>query len=249
VTLAPQESLPVVEIRDLHKVYSLGQGTPEVAVLRGVSFTIEAGEIVALMGPSGSGKSTLLNILGCLDRPTQGHYILGGRDVSTLTRSEQAWVRLHYLGFVFQGFHLLPDSTVLENVAMPLYYAGASPKERARRATELLERVGLGDRLEHRPSQLSGGQKQRVAIARSLANNPKLLLADEPTGALDTKTGEEVLKLLGDLHRETGLTIMLVTHDAEVADFAQRTVRVRDGLVVDRDSHPPRSSAPAASST
>ncbi len=249
MTLAPQESLPVVEIRDLHKVYSLGQGTPEVAVLRGVSFTIEAGEIVALMGPSGSGKSTLLNILGCLDRPTQGHYILGGRDVSTLTRSEQAWVRLHYLGFVFQGFHLLPDSTVLENVAMPLYYAGASPKERARRATELLERVGLGDRLEHRPSQLSGGQKQRVAIARSLANNPKLLLADEPTGALDTKTGEEVLKLLGDLHRETGLTIMLVTHDAEVADFAQRTVRVRDGLVVDRDSHPPRSSAPAASST
>ncbi len=239
------DSLPVVEIRDLHKVYSLGPGTPEVPVLRGVSFTIEPGEIVALMGPSGSGKSTLLNIIGCLDRPTQGHYILGGRDVSTLTRSEQAWVRLHYLGFVFQAFHLLSDSTVLENVAMPLFYAGASPKERDKRATALLERVGLGDRLDHRPSQLSGGQKQRVAIARSLANNPKLLLADEPTGALDTKTGEEVLKLLGDLHEETGLTILIVTHDAEVADFAQRTVRVRDGLVVDRESVPSRTSVPS----
>jgi putative ABC transport system ATP-binding protein len=230
---AAQAPLPVVEIRDLHKIYNTGQGGLEVPVLRGVSFAIQPGEIVALMGPSGSGKSTLLNILGCLDRPTSGHYILGGRDVSTLTRAEQAWVRLHYLGFVFQAFHLLPDSTVLENVAMPLYYAGLSQRERMQRAAYLLERVGLADRMEHKPSQLSGGQKQRVAIARSLANSPKLLLADEPTGALDTQTGEEVLKLLGDLHRETGLTILLVTHDAEVAEFAQRTVRVRDGLVVD----------------
>jgi putative ABC transport system ATP-binding protein len=240
---APQaeaERLSVVEIRDLHKVYHL-DGL-EVPVLRGVSFTIEPGEIVALMGPSGSGKSTLLNIIGCLDRPTAGHYILGGRDVSTLTRAEQAWVRLNYLGFVFQAFHLLPDATVLENVAMPLYYAGYSAKERHDRAASLLSRVGLGDRLEHRPSQLSGGQKQRVAIARSLANNPKLLLADEPTGALDTKTGDEVLKLLDDLHKETGLSILIVTHDAEVADFAQRTVRVRDGLVVDRDSKDPSAS-------
>jgi len=174
----------VVELRDLHKDYDLdGMAVP---VLRGVSFSIEPGEVVALMGPSGSGKSTLLNIIGCLDRPTSGQYILGGRDVSTLTRAEQAWVRLHYLGFVFQAFHLLPDASVLENVAMPLYYAGLSPKERTARAAELLARVGLGDRLEHRPSQLSGGQKQRVAIARSLANSPTLLLADEPTGALDT---------------------------------------------------------------
>ncbi len=230
------ESFPVVEIRDLHKVYNTGEGSLEVPVLRGVSFTIAPGEIVALMGPSGSGKSTLLNILGCLDRPTRGLYILGGRDVSTLTRAEQAWVRLHYLGFVFQAFHLLPDSTVLENVAMPLFYAGLGPKERMERAAYLLERVGLGDRMQHKPSQLSGGQKQRVAIARSLANKPTLLLADEPTGALDTRTGEEVLKLLSDLRSETGLTILIVTHDAEVADFAQRTVRVRDGLVVDRDS-------------
>jgi putative ABC transport system ATP-binding protein len=228
------QALPVVEIRDLHKDYDLDGAA--VPVLRGVSFTIEPGEVVALMGPSGSGKSTLLNIIGCLDRPTRGQYILGGRDVSTLTRSEQAWVRLHYLGFVFQAFHLLPDSSVLENVAMPLYYAGLSLKERSERAAALLDRVGLGDRLGHRPSQLSGGQKQRVAIARSLANNPKLLLADEPTGALDTKTGDEVLKLLDDLHKESGLAILIVTHDAEVAEFAQRTVRVRDGLVVDRDS-------------
>jgi putative ABC transport system ATP-binding protein len=241
------QALPVVEIRDLHKEYDLDGAA--VPVLRGVSFTIEPGEVVALMGPSGSGKSTLLNIIGCLDRPTRGQYILGGRDVSTLTRSEQAWVRLHYLGFVFQAFHLLPDSSVLENVAMPLYYAGLSLKERSDRAAELLHRVGLGDRLGHRPSQLSGGQKQRVAIARSLANNPKLLLADEPTGALDTKTGDEVLKLLGDLHKETGLAILIVTHDPEVAEFAQRTVRVRDGLVVDRDSRDPRSSQdPRASS-
>ena len=227
----------MVEIRDLHKDYDLdGMAVP---VLRGVSFTIEPGEVVALMGPSGSGKSTLLNIIGCLDRPTRGQYILGGRDVSTLTRTEQAWVRLHYLGFVFQAFHLLPDASVLENVAMPLYYAGLGLKERSERAASLLQRVGLGDRLEHRPSQLSGGQKQRVAIARSLANNPKVLLADEPTGALDTKTGDEVLKLLGDLHTETGLAILIVTHDAEVAEFAQRTVRVRDGLVVERDSRDP----------
>jgi putative ABC transport system ATP-binding protein len=240
VTQAPADTTSVVEIRDLHKVYHL-DGL-EVPVLRGVSFTIEPGEIVALMGPSGSGKSTLLNIIGCLDRPTSGQYILGGRDVSTLTRAEQAWVRLNYLGFVFQAFHLLPDASVLENVAMPLYYAGFTPKQRHDRAAELLSRVGLGDRLEHRPSQLSGGQKQRVAIARSLANNPKLLLADEPTGALDTKTGDEVLKLLDDLHKETGLSILIVTHDAEVADFAQRTVRVRDGLVVDRDSKDPSAS-------
>lgn len=220
----------LISVKNLHKVYDLDE--VKVSVLRGVDFTIQQGEVVALMGPSGSGKSTLLNILGCLDRPTSGTYVLGGRDVSTLSRAEQAWVRLHYLGFIFQAFHLLSDSTVLENVAMPMYYAGLGPKERAERAAALLTRVGLGDRLDHRPSQLSGGQRQRVAIARSLANQPRVLLADEPTGALDMKTGHEVLALLHELHEETGLTILLVTHDAEVAASAQRTIRVLDGLIV-----------------
>jgi putative ABC transport system ATP-binding protein len=184
----------LVEVRDLYKIYR--QDTLEVPVLRGVDFSIAQGEMVALMGPSGSGKSTLLNILGCLDRPTRGQYLLGKRDVSSLTRAEQAWVRLHYLGFIFQAFHLLGDSSVLENVAMPLFYAGVSPKERTARASELLARVGLGDRMSHRPNQLSGGQRQRVAIARALVNRPRVLLADEPTGALDTRTGEEVLALV-----------------------------------------------------
>jgi putative ABC transport system ATP-binding protein len=219
-----------VEVQSLTKTYS--QDELQVTVLRGVDFQIAHGEMVALMGPSGSGKSTLLNILGCLDTPSSGKYLLGGRDVSTLSKTEQAWVRLHYLGFVFQAFHLLPDSTVLENVAMPLYYAGKPRKEREARARELLGRVGLGDRLDHRPSQLSGGQKQRVAIARALANRPRVLLADEPTGALDTRTGHEVLALLHELHAQDELTVLLVTHDGEVARSAGRTIHVRDGRIV-----------------
>ena len=223
-------SRALVEVRELTKVYH--QDTLEVPVLRGVDFAIGHSEVVALMGPSGSGKSTLLNILGCLDRPTRGHYILGGRDVSTLTRAEQAWVRLHYLGFIFQAFHLVGDSSVLENVAMPLFYAGVPPKERKQRAEQLLERVGLKERLDHRPNQLSGGQRQRVAIARALVNRPRVLLADEPTGALDQRTGHEVLELLHELHEETRLTILLVTHDSEVAKSADRIIHVRDGRVV-----------------
>jgi ABC-type lipoprotein export system ATPase subunit len=188
--------------------------------------------VVALTGPSGSGKSTLLNILGCLDRPTRGRYRLGGRDVSDLDREEQAWVRLHYVGFIFQSFHLVRDSTALENVALPLYYAGVSRAEREARAAALLQRVGLGDRLDYRPNQLSGGQCQRVAIARSLACRPKLLLADEPTGALDSRTGKDVMSLLGELHQEGGITIVLVTHDPQVATFADRQITLLDGAIV-----------------
>lgn len=221
----------LIDVRDLHKVYK--QDTLEVPVLSGIDLTVEFGEVVALMGPSGSGKSTLLNVLGCLDRPTRGTYWLGGRDVSTLSRTEQAWVRLHYLGFVFQGFHLLPTATALENVALPLYYAGVDRAEREERARVLLERVGLGDRLDHRPNQLSGGQRQRVAIARALANRPRLLLADEPTGALDTHSGDEVLALLRELHEESGLSMVIVTHDAKVARTAKRTIVLRDGRILD----------------
>jgi putative ABC transport system ATP-binding protein len=223
---------PVVRLRDVHKSYD--DGGMQVPVLRGIDLDIANGEVVALLGPSGGGKSTLLNLLGCLDRPTSGSYELGGRDVSRLDRVEQAWVRLHYLGFVFQSFHLIAHATALENVALPLYYAGVERKEREERARAVLERVGLGDRTHHRPNQLSGGQKQRVAIARACVSNPRLLLADEPTGALDSKSGAEVLDLMSSLHRETGMTIVLVTHDLHVAaEIAQRHVEMRDGKIVD----------------
>ena len=201
-------------------------------VLDDVSIAVESGEIVALMGPSGSGKSTLMNILGCLDGPTQGRYFLGGRDVSTLTPRERAWVRLHYIGFVFQSFNLISDHTVLENVALPLYYAGLDRQEREGRAMELIERVGLGHRLGHRPAQLSGGEKQRVAIARAVSARPRLLLADEPTGALDTRTGNEVMELLLELHQAGALTLVIVTHDPEVAEFCHRQIFLRDGKVI-----------------
>jgi len=207
-------------------------------VLDDVSMTIDSGEIVALRGPSGSGKSTLLNIIGCLDGPTRGTYSLGGRDVSTLNRRERAWVRLHYIGFIFQSFHLISDNSVLENVTLPLYYAGLGRDEREGRAVELLERVGLGHRMNHRPAQLSGGEKQRVAIARAVAGQPRLLLADEPTGALDTKTGNEVMDLLLEVHAAGSLTLVIVTHDPEVAEFCHRQVFLRDGkIITDGSSH------------
>ena len=221
---------PIIQLRDVRKQYE--EGGTVLPVLRGIDATIRQGEIVALLGPSGCGKSTLLNLIGCLDRPTSGHYLLGGRDVSKLTREEQAWVRLHYIGFVFQSFHLIAHASALENVALPLYYAGIARRTREREAAALLERVGLGSRLHHRPDQLSGGQRQRVAIARACVAKPRLMLADEPTGALDSRSGEEVLELLSSLRAETGLTIVLVTHDLHVAEIAERRIEMRDGKVV-----------------
>jgi len=227
---APRGSLSVIEMHDIRKSYE--DGGMQVQVLRGIELRILPGEIVALLGPSGCGKSTLLNIMGCLDRPSTGSYTLGGQDVSRLSRAEQAWVRLHHIGFVFQSFHLIGHASALENVALPLYYAGVDRKTREARARELLERVGLGERTEHRPNQLSGGQRQRVAIARACVAKPRLLLADEPTGALDSKSGEEVLALLGELRAETGLTIVLVTHDLHVASIAERRFEMHDGKIV-----------------
>lgn len=218
---------PVIVGEGLTKWHGLG--TAGVLALDHVNFSVNDGEIVALRGPSGSGKSTLLNILGCLDRPTEGSYRLGGLDVSALNRTQQAWVRLHYLGFIFQSFHLISDHTAFENVVLPMRYAGVPRGEQRERAEELLRRVGLGERTEHRPPQLSGGEKQRVAIARAVACRPRILLADEPTGALDTRTGDEILDLLVELREKDGLTILFVTHDPRVAERADRQIFMRDG--------------------
>jgi putative ABC transport system ATP-binding protein len=224
---------PTIDVRNVTKTYSLGE--VEVHALRGVSFTIAAGEYVAIMGPSGSGKSTLMNTLGCLDRPTTGSYVLDGVDVSTLDDNELAAIRLKKLGFIFQGFNLLARTSAVRNVALPLFYAGISPRERNAAAAERLRKVGLGDRLDHKPNELSGGQQQRVAIARALVNDPAVLLADEPTGNLDTTTSEEIMALFAQLNAE-GRTIIMVTHDEEVADHAKRIIRVRDGLIASDSS-------------
>jgi ABC-type lipoprotein export system ATPase subunit len=221
---------PLLNLDNITKTYHVGE--IDVPVLKGVSLAIERGELVALMGASGSGKSTLMNILGCLDRPTSGQYWFDGEEISRLGSDQRAIIRSRKIGFVFQSFNLLARTTALENVMMPLTYA-ADPvpdREAKRRARELLERVGLGDRMDHFPSQLSGGQQQRVAIARSLVNNPPLLLADEPTGNLDSRTGEEVLQMFQALN-DNGLTIILVTHDIVVTNHAKRTIRIRDGLI------------------
>ena len=219
----------MIEFRDLTKVYVMGE--EQVPALAGVSLTIERGEYVAVIGPSGSGKSTLMNILGGLDRPTSGSYRFEGEEVGDFGDDALADFRRRRIGFVFQSFQLLPRLTALQNVELPMIYAGMGPAERKARARELLDRVGLGSRMGHRPTQLSGGQQQRVAIARSLANRPDLLLADEPTGALDTHTGEEVLKLFHELNGD-GLTLAIVTHDPDVANEAHRRVAFRDGLIV-----------------
>jgi putative ABC transport system ATP-binding protein len=221
-------SRPTIDVRNVTKTYSLGE--VEVHALRGVSFTIQTGEYVAIMGPSGSGKSTLMNTLGCLDRPTTGSYVLDGIDVSTLDDNELAAIRLKKLGFIFQGFNLLARTSAVRNVALPLFYAGIPPRQRNAAAAERLRKVGLGDRLDHKPNELSGGQQQRVAIARALVNDPAVLLADEPTGNLDTATSEEIMALFAQLNAE-GRTIIMVTHDEEVADHAKRIIRVRDGLI------------------
>ncbi|MEN1957460.1 ABC transporter ATP-binding protein [Luteimonas changyuni] len=220
-------AVPIIETRALGKVYSAGTEA-EVVALKDVDLRIEHGAFVAIMGPSGSGKSTLMNLIGGLDTPSSGSYFCDGVDVSTLDAEELAALRREKIGFVFQGFHLLPRMTALENVAMPLSYSRVPPAERLRMAEEVLDAVGLGGRTGHRPNELSGGQQQRVAIARALVNKPPLLLADEPTGALDSKTGEEILALFKRL-RDEGHTVVLITHDAEVAAHADRTYVMRDG--------------------
>jgi putative ABC transport system ATP-binding protein len=218
-----------IDLRDIKKTYE--NGPMKVPVLHGITFTVAPGEYVAIMGPSGSGKSTLMNLIGCLDRPTSGSYVLDGVDVSKLDDNALAEIRLKKLGFIFQGFNLLARTDAVKNVALPLFYAGISGRDRNKRAKEALEEVGLGDRGHHQPSQLSGGQQQRVAIARALINNPAVLLADEPTGNLDSKTSEEIMALFSKLN-ETGRTIIMVTHDEGVARNARRVIRLLDGLVL-----------------
>lgn len=221
---------PLVITRRLAKNYHL-DGFP-VHALRGVSIQIDKGEFVAIMGPSGSGKSTFMNLLGCLDRPSSGEYLLAGESVSDLPGDRLAAIRNHRVGFVFQNFNLLPRTTALENVELPLLYCGVPPPERQRRAQARLQELGLGDRMNHLPSQLSGGQQQRVAIARALVNDPVLILADEPTGALDTHTSCEIMALLQQLNRD-GMTVVLVTHEREIAGFANRIIGFRDGRVIE----------------
>jgi putative ABC transport system ATP-binding protein len=223
-------SEPLIRIRDLWKVYTLGD--VQVEALRGVSLDIEAGEFVAIMGASGSGKSTLMNILGCLDRPTRGSYRLGGADVAGLSADARATLRNRQIGFVFQNFNLLPRTTALENVELPLYYGDLALAEQHQRARAALAAVGLSGREDHVPSQLSGGQQQRVAIARALVNEPALLLADEPTGNLDTHTSDEIMAIVQRLNRDQRITVVLVTHETDMATYADRVVVFRDGLIV-----------------
>lgn len=220
---------PVIRIEDLHKSYQTSAGP--FPALKAVNVNIASGEFVAIMGPSGSGKSTFMNILGCLDKPTAGHYFLDGRSVAELGKDELALLRNRTIGFVFQGFNLLPRMTLQENVALPLIYCGLEHQERQRRARELLAKVGLGSYAESMPNKISGGQQQRVAIARALVNHPRLILADEPTGNLDSKTGEEIMALFDELNRE-GITIVLVTHEEDIASHAKRQVRFLDGRII-----------------
>ena len=226
---------PIISVRDVYKIYPVGD--QEVRALDGVSIDINPGEYVALMGPSGSGKSTLMNVLGCLDTPSSGLYMLNSQDVSNMSDNELAEVRNREIGFVFQTFNLLPRYSTLENVALPLIYAGKPNTERNARAKEVIEMVGLGDRITHRPNELSGGQRQRVAVARALVNHPSILLADEPTGNLDTKTSLEIMRLFQEIH-DSGNTIIIVTHEEDIAQHAHRVVRLRDGKVESDELNP-----------
>jgi putative ABC transport system ATP-binding protein len=230
VSTAPREAFDgaIIRAEDLWRTYQMG--AEEIHALRGVSFTIQRGEYVAVMGPSGSGKSTLMNLIGCLDTPTSGTYVLRGKVVSEMNDDELAAVRNREIGFVFQTFNLLPRATALHNVELPLVYAGISKEKRIEQAKRALEMVDLGDRMSHKPNELSGGQRQRVAVARALVMNPSILLADEPTGNLDTATGEEIMRLFERLH-EAGNTIILVTHERDIADHAHRTIHIRDGRI------------------
>jgi putative ABC transport system ATP-binding protein len=225
--VAAAGNVPTIRLENIHKTYDLGE--IQVHALRGISMEIQPGEFVAVMGASGSGKSTLMNIIGCLDKPTRGQYYLDGKDVSGLTKNELAKIRSHKIGFVFQQFNLLSRTSALENVELPTIYAGTPVAERERRAQEALNRVGLADRSGHFPSQLSGGQQQRVAIARALVNSPSLLLADEPTGNLDSRTSIEIMEILQNLNDEHGLTVVIVTHEPDIAQFAKRALEFRDG--------------------
>jgi putative ABC transport system ATP-binding protein len=234
----------MIQAEELTKVYQMGES--EVRALDGASFTIDKGEMVAIMGPSGSGKSTLMSIIGCLDVPTDGSYLLDGVAVENMAEAKLAEIRGRKIGFVFQQFNLLARTSALENVMLPLTYAGFSGKERNRRALKALERVGLGDRTHHAPNELSGGQQQRVAIARALVNEPAILLADEPTGALDSKTGVEIMDLFQSLHRDSGQTVIVVTHDPYVARHTNRIIKLSDGQIISDEvnHHPIKAGAP-----
>jgi putative ABC transport system ATP-binding protein len=218
----------LIDIKNIKRDFVLG--TEIIYVLKGIDLKINKGEYVALMGPSGSGKSTLMNLLGCLDTPTSGSYVLNGKDVSIMNDNDLAEIRNKEIGFVFQTFNLLPRTTALDNVALPMVYAGYSKTDRRKRAAEVLTQVNLSDRMDHQPNQLSGGQRQRVAIARALVNNPSIILADEPTGNLDSKTSVEIMKLFDDIHSQ-GNTVILVTHEEEIAAYAHRIIRLRDGMI------------------
>jgi putative ABC transport system ATP-binding protein len=234
-TLKSMDNKPVISVRNLAKTYQMGATL--VKALQTIDLDIFTNEFVALMGPSGSGKSTLMNLLGCLDTPSQGEYFLGGENVSEMDDNDLATIRNRRIGFVFQTFNLLPRLTALENVALPLVYAGMTKEKRLAKASRVLELVGLGDRMEHKPNEMSGGQRQRVAVARALVNDPTIILADEPTGNLDSKTSAEIMEMLEKLHR-AGNTIILVTHEADIAEHAHRVIRLRDGVIESDELNP-----------